>query len=339
MMGKGSPKSKAQSKNHMDEIDIRTYIVGENQAGDRLDIFLAGASGLSRSKIKNLIDEGFAEVNDCPAVKPSYPVSPGDMIELTVPAARERHFLPEDIPLDIIYEDNRLLVVNKPAGMVVHPGCGNVTGTLASALLHHCGELSTRGGEFRPGIVHRLDMDTSGLLVIALDDEAHALLSRMISERKIKRIYTAFVWGHPHPPSGTIDAPIGRHPRIRTLQAIVPEGRPAVTHYETTHRYTFLSRLNVTLETGRTHQIRVHLASIGHHVFGDPDYGGREERLKGFDPEIRTRARRLLKEMNRQALHAGLLQFRHPCTDREMVFEADLPGDMKKLGKTLDTEG
>ena len=323
----------------MDEIDdIRTFTVGENEAGNRLDIFLAGASGLSRSRIKNLIDDGFAEVNDLTVVKPSHSVSPGDVIELTIPSAPEPHFLPEDLPLDIVYEDRQMLVVNKPAGMVVHPGCGNVTGTLVSALLHYCQGLSTQSGAFRPGIVHRLDMNTSGLLVIALDDEIHALLARMISERRIKRIYTAFVWGHPHPPSGTIDAPMGRHPRIRTLQAVVPEGRPAVTHYETTHRYSFLSRLNVTLETGRTHQIRVHLASIGHHVFGDPDYGGREERLKGFDPEIRERARRLLKDLDRQALHAGRLEFRHPFTGKEMVFEVDLPEDLKRLKVRLDKE-
>lgn len=325
----------------MDEFeDIRTFCAGERDAGKRLDAFLAEASGLSRSKIKKLIDDGFVTVNDGSGIKPSYPLSQGDIIGLTMPSALEPpNFLPENLPLDIVYEDTRLLVVNKPACMVVHPGRGNVTGTLASALLHYCISLSGRGGEIRPGIVHRLDMNTSGLMVIALDDETHTLLSKMISERRMKRIYTAFVWGHPYPPSGTIDAPIGRHPRIRTLNAVVPDGRPAVTHYETTHRYSFLSQLKVTLQTGRTHQIRVHMAHIGHHVFGDPSYGGREERLKGFDPEIRERARRLLKELNRQALHAGRLEFIHPFTGEELVFEAELPEDMKRIKEKLDEEG
>ncbi|MFA6472861.1 MAG: RluA family pseudouridine synthase [Candidatus Latescibacterota bacterium] len=319
--------------------DIRVFPAGENDSGKRLDTFLAEVSGISRSKIKKLIDDGFATVNDSIAIKPSFPVSTGDTIELAAPSVTEPpNFLPENLPLDIIFEDTHLLVVNKPAGMVVHPGCGNVTGTLASALLYHCKNLSGRGGEFRPGIVHRLDMNTSGLLVIALDDETHALLSKMISERTIKRIYTAFVWGHPHPQSGTVDAPIGRHPNIRTLKAVDPEGRPALTHYETTHRYAFLSQLEVSLETGRTHQIRVHMAHIGHHVFGDPSYGGREDRLKGYDPEIRERARRLLKELDRQALHAARLEFVHPFTGKEMVFEAEFPADMKRIKEKLDEE-
>jgi 23S rRNA pseudouridine1911/1915/1917 synthase len=318
--------------------DIRVFIADDKDIGKRLDVFLAEASGISRSKIKNLIDDGFVTVNDGYAIKPSYPISLKDTIELSIPSAAEPQFLPENIPLDIIYEDKRLLVVNKPAGMVVHPGCGNVTGTLASALLHHCRNLSSRDGEFRPGIVHRLDMNTSGLLVIALDEETHAILSQMISERRIHRIYTAFVWGHPYPQSGMIDASIGRHPKMRTLKAVVPEGRPAVTHYETTHRYDFLSQVKVTLQTGRTHQIRVHFAYIGHNVFGDPSYGGREERLKGFDPEIRERARRLLKELDRQALHAGRLEFTHPFTGEEMTFEAELPEDMKRVKERLDEE-
>lgn len=318
--------------------DIRSFAVPEENAGMRLDVFLAGVSGLSRSKIRNLIDGGNVVLNDSPALKPSYTVETGDGIEILVPPAEKPHFKPEDIPLDIIFEDDRLLVVNKPAGMVVHPGCGNETGTLASALLHHCGSISQRGGVFRPGIVHRLDMDTSGLLVVALDDETHALLTHMLSERKIGRIYTAFVWGHPQSPEGTIDAPIGRHPRQRTLKAVVENGRTAVTHYDLTGRYRFISRLRVTLETGRTHQIRVHLTHTGHPVFGDPSYGGREERLKGFTPEIRDAARRLLKDLTRQALHAGRLEFRHPFTGHELVFEAELPDDLRRLQSALENE-
>ncbi|MHB9028074.1 MAG: RluA family pseudouridine synthase [Candidatus Latescibacterota bacterium] len=318
--------------------EIRSFSVPEPDAGKRLDIYLADASGFSRSRVRKLIDDGMALVNDAAAVKPSYPVREGDAIELLIPATREPQFLPEEISLDIVYEDDRLLVVNKPAGMVVHPGCGNVTGTLAAGLLHYCRTISKHGGAQRPGIVHRLDMDTSGLLVIALDDDMHAALSHLIAERKIKRIYTAFVWGHPDPVVGSIDAPIGRHPNNRTLKAVVENGRPAVTHYETSARYRFLSRLIVRLETGRTHQIRVHFAHIGRHVFGDPDYGGREERLKGFSPDIREEARALLRILHRQALHAGQLEFRHPATGQALSFHAPLPEDLRRLQEELERE-
>ncbi len=318
--------------------DIRSFTVRESEAGKRLDAYLAEASGLSRSKVRKLIDDGMAEVNDIPAGKPSCHVRRGDDIELLIPPEEEPRFLPEAIPLDIVYEDARLLVVNKPAGMVVHPGRGNVTGTLAAGLLHYRRTISRRGGAHRPGIVHRLDKDTSGLLVIALDDDMHAALSSLLAERKITRIYTSFVWGHPEPETGTIDAPVGRHPKIRTLQAVTENGRSAVTHYKTSARYRFLSRLSVGLETGRTHQIRVHLAHIGHHVFGDPDYGGREERLKGCNPEIRNEARFLLRGLARQALHAGRLEFRHPETGKALAFEAPLPEDMRKLWEELEKE-
>ncbi len=323
----------------MGEFDeIRSFSVSVPEAGARLDVYLASVSGFSRSKVKSLIDDGLVTVNDSPSCKPSRLVAAGDEIEVLIPPVSEPGFFPENIPLDIVYEDDRLLVVNKPAGMVVHPGCGNITGTLAAGLLHHCRSISRRGGATRPGIVHRLDMDTSGLLVVALDDDMHAALSGLLAERSIKRTYTAFVWGHPEPGSGTVDAPIGRHPRVRTLQTVVSDGRPSVTHYDLAARYRFLSRLSVNLQTGRTHQIRVHLAHIGHHVFGDPDYGGREERLKGFSPEIRDEARRLLRILNRQALHAGRLEFRHPATGHLMVFEAALPEDMARLQTELERE-
>ncbi len=323
----------------MDDIGaIRSFTVDAAGGGARLDVFLAGASGVSRTKIKRLIEDGYVLVNDLVAMKPSLAVAPGDEIDFTVPPAEEPRFLPEDIPLDIVYEDRHLLVVNKPAGMVVHPGAGNVTGTPASALLFHCREITRRGGAFRPGIVHRLDRDTSGLLVVALDDETHEALSRMIADRAVTRVYTACVWGHPRPGSGIIDAPIDRHPKYRTLRAVVPGGRPANTRYETYAQYRFLSRLTVTLGTGRTHQIRVHLAHIGHHVFGDPIYGGRDDRLKGFSPEIRLAARKLLEIMPRQALHAGHLSFVHPVTGAALSFTARPPGDMLALEEALERE-
>jgi 23S rRNA pseudouridine1911/1915/1917 synthase len=316
--------------------DIRSYTVDEDSSGARLDVFLAEQTGLSRTRIKSLITGGNSEVVGGKKPKPSYPVEQGDVINITVPEIEEPDFLPENIPLDIIFEDEHLLVVNKPAGMVVHPGRGNFTGTLASGLLYHCKSLSGVGEKLRPGIVHRIDMDTSGLLVVALNSEAHGLLSEMIRKHEVKRIYTALVWGHPDPASGTIDAPLGRHPSKGILQTVIPSGREAVTHYTVTAHYDFLSKLSITLETGRTHQIRVHLAHIGHHVFGDPYYGGRDERLKGFSPDIRLTAKKLLKNISRQTLHAERLEFSHPVTGEDLAFEAPLPDDILSLVTVLD---
>ena len=319
-------------------LDIRTFTVCADETGTRLDIFLAKHAGLSRSRIKNLICDGYSVIQNCKLPKPSHPVETGDVIEITIPSFKEPDFLPENIPFNIIFQDKDIIVVNKSAGMAVHPGRGNITGTLASALLYHCKTLSGIGDKMRPGIVHRLDMNTSGLIVVALNNESHNILSKMIQEHEIKRFYTVFVWGHSEPPAGTIDAPLGRHPRKGTLRAVIPTGKPAVTHYSLTDSYEFLSKLRVNLETGRTHQIRVHMAYIGHHVFGDPQYGGREERLKGFSPDIREKARQLLKNLNRQALHSERLQFRHPVTGEELIFEAPLPEDLCNLIKALEEE-
>jgi len=314
------------------------FTVDSGQAGVRADIFLSHRSGMTRSRIRKLFAEGCVTFGDGSPLKPSYHVEPNDTIRLVVPPVREPEFLPEDIPLDIAYEDDWIIVVNKPPGMVVHPGRGNVTGTLAAALLHHCKSLSGVGGPLRPGIVHRLDKNTSGLLVAALNDEIHVALSRMLQDREFRRIYTAIVWGRPEPESGTIEAPLGRHPRKPTLRAVVTDGKPAVTHYETEERYDFLTKLRITLQTGRTHQVRVHLAHVGHHVFGDPTYGGREERLRGFSPEIRQTARRLLGEFDRQALHAGRLEFDHPATGERLRFEIPPPEDFIRLEKALRGE-
>ncbi|MFC1539591.1 RluA family pseudouridine synthase [Candidatus Latescibacterota bacterium] len=311
--------------------DIRTFIVNAESSGTRLDVFLAEYTGLSRSQIKNLISGGHSEIENGKPPKPSYQVEAGDIIKIAIPELEEPNFLPENIPLDIVYEDNHIAVVNKPSGMVVHPGRGNVSGTMASGLLYHFKSLSEVGEKFRPGIIHRIDMDTSGLLVVALSIYTHGILSKMIQKREIKRMYTAVVWGHPDPEEGTIDAPIGRHPVKGILRAVIPSGRNAVTHYKLTERFEFLSKLSITLETGRTHQIRVHLAHIGHHVFGDPNYGGREERLKGFSPEIRLTAKKLLTIIDRQALHAERLEFMHPVTGQELSFKAPIPDDMSKL--------
>lgn len=314
------------------------FTVGEEDIGTRVDVFLAQKAGLSRSFVKKLIDEGFAVCENGSPLKPSSMLDIHDVIQLTVPSSPEPELLPEKIPLDIVFQDTHIIIVNKPPGMVVHPGRGNYTGTMVSALLYHCNTLSQVGGPFRPGIVHRLDKDTSGLIIAALSDEVHRTISLMLQNREIRREYTAFVWGHPEPASGTIEVPIGRHPRKPTYRAVVTSGKPSTTHYETIEHYDFLSKLKITLQTGRTHQIRVHLASIGHHVFGDPSYGGREERLKGFSPDIRLYARRLLENIRRQALHAGRLEFIHPVTGERLCFTAEPPEDIVWLEKALRGE-
>ena len=314
------------------------FTVDSDDIGTRVDVFLAHHSGLSRSRIKKLIDKDCAVLTDGSSLKPSYHIEKEDNIKLTVPPVQEPEFLPEKIPLDIVFQDKHIIVVNKPPGMVVHPGRGNVTGTLASALLYHCSTLSGAGGSFRPGIVHRLDMDTSGLVIAALNDEVHRILSDMFHDRKVKKVYTSFVWGHPNPESGMIEAPVGRHPQKPTFRAVVENGKHAVTQYETVERYDFLSKLKIILQTGRTHQIRVHMASIGHHVFGDPSYGGREERLKGFSPDVRIFAKHLLKNLRRQALHAGLLELKHPVKGEDLCFEVPPPEDILQLEKELSKE-
>lgn len=312
-----------------------TILTDECDTGKRTDVCITERSGLSRSKVRHLIDDGHIVHTDGSPVKPSAPIERCESFVLSLPPVREPSFGAEDIPLSIVYEDDRILVVDKPSGMVVHPGRGNYSGTLASALLHHCRHLSTTGGDLRPGIVHRLDRETSGLLVVALDNEVHVKLSKMLKLHEIKRIYTAFVWGRPVPDKGTIVAPLGRNPRRPTLRAVVEVGCEAETDYETVECYDFLSKLSVSLKTGRTHQIRVHLAHIGHHVFGDPDYGGREERLKGFNPDIRLAAKKLLAGLDRQALHAGRLSFAHPITGKPLEFVSPLPPDLARLETAL----
>ena len=305
------------------------------QAGMRLDLFLAECLSVSRSKAHALIADGHVTADRKKPLKPSLPVEPGDLFRVVLAPAPELHLEPESIPLDILYQDHSLIVVNKPAGMVVHPGRGNLTGTFAAALLAHANGLAGVGEQLRPGIVHRLDKNTSGVMIAALTEEAHRALSDMIRNREITRIYTAFVWGRPEPIEGMIDAPIGRHPRFGILKAIRTDGRPSVTRYETVASFEFLSKLDVRLETGRTHQIRVHLAHIGHHVFGDPQYGGREERLGGFMPEIRQKARRLLDQLPYQALHAREISFCHPDTGVPLVFAAPLPPELARLERAL----
>lgn len=304
--------------------------VSPHDPAQRLDLFLhERCPELSRTRIQALIKEGAARVNG-KIVRPSYPVQAGDLIELTVPEPQPLEVLSEEIPLDIAYEDGDLLVVDKAAGMTVHPAPGSWEGTLVNALLHHCDDLSGINGVLRPGIVHRLDKETSGLLVVAKNDVAHRGLAAQLEAREISRRYAALVWGYPASDQETVDAPVGRHPRDRKKNAVVEGGRAAVTHFAVVERFAFSSLLELRLETGRTHQIRVHMQHLGHPVFGDPVYGGRN-RVDGIRPEFRRQAREMLGLIGRQALHARELRFRHPRTGEEMAFTAELPEDMARV--------
>ena len=280
-------------------------------AGQRLDRWLAGQAGApSRSALQGLMEAGFVRRNGAPANKKDK-LAAGDRITLTLPDPQPIEAQPQDIPLDIVYEDDHLLVVNKPKGMVVHPAPGNPDGTLVNALLYHCrGRLSGVGGAIRPGIVHRIDKDTSGLLVVAKDDLTHQGLSEQMAVHAIHRVYHAVVYGNIRQDTGTIEAPIGRDPRDRKRMAVTPgQGKRACTHWQVLARFGRFTLLACRLETGRTHQIRVHMAHIGHPLAGDPVYGPRS----------------VIRELQGQCLHAKELGFRHPVTGQEMRFDSPLP--------------
>jgi len=318
-----------------------THRVPADIGSERLDKYIGGRPdiGLSRSRAQKLIFKGLILV-DGRKVPTKHPLTGGEVIELTIPPLPEESIQGEDIPLDIVFEDDHLVVVNKPAGMVTHPGVGNRSGTLANALVHHFDRLSHEGGRHRPGIVHRLDMNTSGLLVVAKDDDTHLALQDLIKKRELKRTYLALVCGHMKEDEGEIDLPIGRRRNIRTLMAVNgDDARPACTHYRVLERYRSYDLLEVTLETGRTHQIRVHFSHLGHPVFGDPDYGGREKWVDGmFGPE-RPLARRMLEMLPRQALHAARIEFVHPVTGEDVSCESALSADFDCIMDVIRREG
>ncbi len=291
-------------------------------AGERLDAFLTrAAETLSRSAVQKLIDEG-AVLRNGGACKKNDKLQPGDTIEVTIPEPKAVDIVPTEMPLDIVYEDDDVLVINKPKGLVVHPAAGHQDDTLVNGLLYAMGDsLSGINGELRPGIVHRIDKDTSGLLAIAKNDYAHTFLASQLKDHTMARTYEAIVCGNLKEDSGTVDAPIGRHPTDRKKMTVTARGgKPAVTHWEVVRRYRGYTHIRCRLETGRTHQIRVHMAYIGHPILGDAVYGRKK-------PEL---------GQSSQCLHAGTLCFRHPRDGHPVLVHADLPEYFKQVLEKLD---
>ena len=300
----------------------RELTAATEHAGVRLDAFLSADGALTRSQAARLIAEGRVRVNGKPAAK-SARLSGGETVTVDVPQLRETALPPQDIPLDVGYEDDDVIVVNKPTGLVVHPAPGHPDGTLVNALLHHCGDsLSGIGGEKRPGIVHRIDRDTSGLIIAAKNDAAHLALSAQLKDHSLSRTYECLVTGNMKQDSGTVDAPIGRSSADRKKMAVVPTGRRAVTHWEVVARYPGVTHLRCRLETGRTHQIRVHMAYIGHPILGDTVYG----------------AKKPVPGLTGQCLHATGLRFIHPRTGEPVELHCPLPPEFTAMLQKLQNK-
>ncbi|MFM5908796.1 MAG: RluA family pseudouridine synthase [Novosphingobium sp.] len=308
--------------------DVETILQGIfASGGERLDKALSHATGLSRERVKVLMGEGRVDLGGKAVSQGSLKVAEGQGWTVRVPATAPAEAQAQDIPLNIVFEDEHLIVVDKPAGLVVHPAAGNLDGTLVNALLHHCeGQLSGIGGVARPGIVHRIDKDTSGLLVVAKSDAAHEGLARQFADHSIERAYMAIVGGLPNPLAGTIRGHLGRSAHDRKKMAVLHEkdqrGKHAVTHYKTLEKLNHSALVECRLETGRTHQVRVHMASIGHALLGDPVYGRNPAPLRALIDRI---------GFHRQALHAAVLGFEHPVTGQDVRFSSLLPADMEVL--------
>jgi len=327
-----------RTDDHTDNGDLFEHYRIETDAGQkalRIDKFLVNRiDNTSRTRIQNAALAGNIVVNDQP-VKPNYKVKPGDIIQILLAhPPREKEILPENIPLNILYEDDTLLVVNKEAGMVVHPGIGNYTGTLVNALMYHLRDIPLfETEEQRPGLVHRIDKNTSGLLVIAKTELALNNLGRQFYEHSTGRKYTALVWGNPGE-SGTVTGHIGRNPRNRKLMHVFPDGsdgKPAVTHYRLIEDLSYVSLIECELETGRTHQIRAHMSYLNHPLFNDPDYGGNKILRGTTFTKYQQFIRNCFSILPRQALHARYLSFNHPQTGESMEFDSELPDDMNRL--------
>ena len=319
------------------------FTVSEEQTSKRVDQFIVEElPSFSRTKIAKLVKEGALLINGQAIKDNAKKVMFGDQVELEVPEAVATDIKPQKIPLDIVYEDKDLLVINKPIGMVVHPGAGNPDGTLVNALLHHCkGNLSGINGELRPGIVHRIDKDTSGLLVVAKNDIAHNALAKQFEEHSIQRTYLAFVWGMMKPIHGRIETFIGRSKYNRQkMSAEVASGKDAITNYKTLEIFKGntipdISLIKCKLETGRTHQIRVHLSHKKNPILGDQMYGSKMRKIRNIDPELQT----IIENINFQALHAQSLGFIHPTSGKELFFTTELPQVLLNLKKMLKKLG
>jgi 23S rRNA pseudouridine1911/1915/1917 synthase len=332
----------------MPRANSETFEIAGGQAGQRLDRVLASGSALSRTRLKGLILDGAVTVGARTIRDPGYRVNLGETVRVAVPEPEPAEPGGESIPLNIVFEDDEIVVIDKPAGLVVHPAAGHATGTLVNALIAHCGDsLSGIGGVKRPGIVHRLDKDTTGLMVVAKTDRAHQALAAQFADHgrtgPLRRGYLAFAWGAPARLKGTVDAPIDRHPKSRDRMAVRANGRIAITHWQVLERYSagkesgkdakpVASLIECRLETGRTHQIRVHLAHLGHPLLGDPVYGpGFKTKASRLPPP----AREALADLGRQALHAYLLTLEHPTSGQKLEFRSELPADLSRLHHSL----
>lgn len=301
-------------------MESRKFLVCSQEENMRLDVFLSKCfQDKSRSYIQNVIEDNLVEVNG-KAKKSNYKIKSGDNIEITIPDPVNLNIQSEDIPLDILYEDKDVIVVNKPQGMIVHPAPGVYEGTLVNALLNHCNDLSGINGVTRPGIVHRIDKDTSGILVVAKNDNSHNKLAKQLKDHSMTREYIALVEGVVKLDEGTVDEPIARHPKDKIKMAVCVNGKRAITHYKVIKRFKSNTLIKCILETGRTHQIRVHMAYIGHPLVGDPVYGYKKQRFK----------------LGGQLLHAEKLGFIHPATGKYIEFETEIPDYFKKVIKVLD---
>jgi len=282
---------------------------------------------LSRNQIQKLIRDKKIEIVG-KRIKPAFILLGGEVINIKIPENEPLRMIPENIPLDIRYEDENIIVVNKPPDMVVHPARGHFSGTLVHALLAHCNKLSEIGGETRPGVIHRLDKDTSGLIIFAKNDISHRRLAYDLAEKKIQREYSGIIWGNMTEYSGFMTGSIGHNPKDHKKMAVVNNGKTAITEYRIIDNYRLVSFVEFKLYTGRTHQIRVHCSDSGHPIFGDFDYGGREERISGYAPEYKQIAMKMLACINRQALHARKLSFYHPTTKEYITIESEIPNDI-----------
>lgn len=325
-----------QGENSDELFEHYRIVVDKGQQPLRIDKFLTNRiEKVSRNRIQQVADEGFIKVNDN-AVASSYKIKPGDSISIMLPEPKVEHEIqPEHIPLNIVFEDDDIIIVNKPAGLVVHPGVGNYTGTLVNGLVYHFKNLPSQPeNEFRPGLVHRIDKNTSGLLVVAKNDYALSFLARQFADHTTERTYVALIWGDMKEEEGTVTGHIGRSLRDRQMMAVFPEGehgKEAVTHFKVIERFGYTTLVQCNLETGRTHQIRVHMKYIGHPVFNDDTYGG-DKIVKGT---VYTRYKQFVENCfalcPRHALHARSLGFIHPVTKEKMCFESPLPDDMSQV--------